>query len=172
MYNGVSRQLLASQPSPVNFLPIAYPVMLSLRTFRFGCTSGGLSEVLGRIWVGKPMPQEHLTERRVQSAMPQDGQARLELRDTKVRGLELRVGHAAKKWSLLYTRRSDSKFRRLSLGSYPELSLADARKKALSLKAEIEDGADPATGIRINGRVIRLPDRDKRMMTDYLADAQ
>lgn len=28
-----------------------------------------------------------------------------------------------------------------------------------------------ATGIRINGRVIRLPDRDKRMMTDYLADA-
>ena len=38
------------------------------------------------------MPMELLTDRRVETARPAEGQNRLELRDTKMRGLELRVG--------------------------------------------------------------------------------
>ena len=90
------------------------------------------------------MALEHLTERRVQSATLNEGQARLELRDTKMRGLELRVGKTSKRWALLYTRRSDGKFRRVTIGSYPEITLVDARRRALAYKTEIDDGMDPA----------------------------
>ena len=95
------------------------------------------------------MPLEHLTERRVQSATPGDGQARLELRDTKVRGLELRVGRTSKRWALLYTRSSDGKFRRITIGSYPEITLVDARQRALVFKTEVDDGQDPANAAQI-----------------------
>jgi len=97
------------------------------------------------------MPLELLTERRVQTATPDDTQERLELRDTKIRGLELRIGkrEGSRRWALIYTRRSDSRVRRVTLGRYPELSLADARRKAMKLKAEIEEGRDPASAIQI-----------------------
>lgn len=97
------------------------------------------------------MPQEALTERRVQTARPGEGQDRLELRDTKVRGLELRVGQKqdSKRWAFIYTRRSDSRVRRVTLGRYPDLTLAEARTRAIKLRSEVEEGADPANVVRI-----------------------
>lgn len=93
------------------------------------------------------MSLELLTDRRVQTAKPADRQRRLELRDIKVRGLELRVGkdREAKNWSLVYTRQGDRRTRRITLGTYPELTLNGARRKAALLKIEIDDGADPAS---------------------------
>ncbi len=96
------------------------------------------------------MPMELLTDRRVETARPAEGQNRLELRDTKMRGLELRVGKkdGSKSWTLLYTRRSDSRVRRVAIGPFPQIGLAEARRRALALKIEIESGEDPATGVQ------------------------
>lgn len=96
------------------------------------------------------MPAEFLTDRRVEAAKPDAGQDRFELRDTKVRGLELRIGkrEGSKTWALLYTRQTDGRVRRVTIGPYPEIGLAEARRRALGLKVNIEAGADPATGIQ------------------------
>lgn len=97
------------------------------------------------------MPLELLTERRVETAKPAPGQERLELRDTKLRGLELRVGQkpGSKTWALIYTRQTDSRVRRVTIGPYPEIGLAEARRRALGLKVQVEAGEDPATGVQI-----------------------
>lgn len=95
------------------------------------------------------MPLEMLTDRRVETAKPEAGQRRLELRDLKIRGLELRIGqNGARSWALLYTRRTDGRVRRVTIGPYPEIGLAEARRRALGLKVMVEDGADPAAGIQ------------------------
>ena len=95
------------------------------------------------------MPLELLTERRVETAKTEPGQQRLELRDLKTRGLELRVGTSGgKSWALLYTRQTDGRVRRVTIGPYPEVGLAEARKRALGFKVLIEGGADPAAGIQ------------------------
>ena len=63
------------------------------------------------------MPLELLTERRVETAKTEPGQQRLELRDLKTRGLELRVGTSGgKSWALLYTRQTDGRVRRVTIG--------------------------------------------------------
>jgi integrase len=96
------------------------------------------------------MPVALLTDRRVETAKPEAGQERLELRDSKVRGLELRVGwkEGSKTWALLYTRQTDGRVRRVTIGPYPEIGLAEARRRAMGLKVLIESGADPAMGIQ------------------------
>ncbi len=68
--------------------------------------------------------------------------------DSEVPGLEIRVWPSAKKvWRLHYTRRNDGRRRAVGLGSYPGVSLKEARRKARRLQAEVEDldvAADPA----------------------------
>jgi integrase len=48
-----------------------------------------------------------------------------------------------KSWALRYRRKSDGKAVKHTLGSYPMLSLKDARSAATALRAEIERGGDP-----------------------------
>ena len=48
-----------------------------------------------------------------------------------------------KSWALRYRRKSDGKAVKHTLGSYPMLSLKDARSKATELRVQIERGADP-----------------------------
>jgi len=62
-----------------------------------------------------------------------------------VTGLALRIGSSetggAKSWSVRY--RAGRRQRRLTIGSYPTLSLADARKRAKDALKQVEDGIDP-----------------------------
>jgi integrase len=63
--------------------------------------------------------------------------------DTNVEGLELRVGtNGAKAWSLRY-RLQGGERRRMSIGPYPLVSLADARARAIKAMANALDGEDP-----------------------------
>ena len=96
------------------------------------------------------VPLEMLTDRRVETAKPAEGHIRLELRDTKMSGLEFRVGkkESSKSWALLYTRDSDGRVRRVTIGPYPQIGLAEARRRALALKVQIEAGKDPAADIQ------------------------
>jgi integrase len=48
-----------------------------------------------------------------------------------------------KSWTLFY--RHNGRLRRLSLGRYPDVGLADARKAAVNARGRVWDGADPAS---------------------------
>ena len=50
-----------------------------------------------------------------------------------------------KAWSVLYRRQLDGQRRRCTLGQYPQVSLADARAKALDVLARVARGEDPAS---------------------------
>jgi integrase len=68
--------------------------------------------------------------------------------DFKVKGspgLALRITSAGhKSWTLRY-RRADGKQRRLTLGTYPEVSLKEARERTRQAMNEVSGGDDPAT---------------------------
>ena len=60
-------------------------------------------------------------------------------------GLILRISDkGTRSWSVLYRRKSDSRRRRCTCGTYPQVSLADARAKALEILARVARGEDPA----------------------------
>src|SRR5262249_62075733 len=64
--------------------------------------------------------------------------------DSKTAGLGLRVSPAGHKaWSLIFTSPATGKRARLSLGTYPATSLADARALAIEARGKVEAGADP-----------------------------
>src|SRR5215213_5671843 len=58
-----------------------------------------------------------------------------------------------KLWRLAY--RFDGKQKTLALGAYPAVSLADARKKRDSAKAQLADGIDPAVAKKAAKRVAK-----------------
>jgi integrase len=89
------------------------------------------------------MPSHRLTARDVETIKPT---AKLvALRDSLVPGLELRIRPAtkggAKSWSVRY--RIHRQQRRLLLGRYPILSLADARGRARRVLRDVALGTDP-----------------------------
>lgn len=70
---------------------------------------------------------------------------RAEYKDTAVSGFVLRVGATGKKtWALRYRRQSDGQKRTVTLGAFPDHSLAEARDWAEDKKREIARGEAPA----------------------------
>jgi len=64
--------------------------------------------------------------------------------DEGTAGLALRVtSEGVKAWSLVFTSPKDGKRARLTLGRYPQVSLANARTLALEAKGHLEQGTDP-----------------------------
>ncbi|MCH9806690.1 MAG: tyrosine-type recombinase/integrase [Alphaproteobacteria bacterium] len=100
------------------------------------------------------MPTVKLTDTFIKGCKCNAGVALVEFRDTDARGLELRVSAKGKKtWRLHYTRRSDGKRRAVGLGTYPDLSLKEARAKARGMQGTIENAevrADPAARVLAN----------------------
>lgn len=84
------------------------------------------------------MPQRKLTDRFCASAKPREGDIQTDYFDSDVRGLSLRVSTGRKAWTLHVTR--SGKRARMTLGTYPELSLAEARTKAEDTRAGREPG--------------------------------
>jgi hypothetical protein len=71
------------------------------------------------------------------------------------RGLSLKVDKPARSWILrfwLHGRR-----RRMGLGSYPDVSLAMARERALAARRLVADGTDPIAARRAERRKRELP---------------
>lgn len=97
-----------------------------------------------------------LTDRSVASLKTTEG-GRLELWDTDLRGLYLRISGHSKVWGYRY-RRPDGSQPRVRLGRYvaPDqavgdksaLTVAGARAKARKLQTDVDDGKDPATEIQ------------------------
>jgi len=83
----------------------------------------------------------NLTKARVESLTPKAAMYRVP--DTEVRGLNIQVTPAGVlSWVLRFRVHGHQKAH--TLGRWPELTVALARKKALSLMADIGDGNDPA----------------------------
>lgn len=91
--------------------------------------------------------QYKLTEEIVRNARPSEEDYRL----TDQRGLFLQVRKitGSKTWGMQYDSPADGRDRTLKLGDYPDLSLADARKKHEKALALIAKGRDPADIMRI-----------------------
>jgi len=87
---------------------------------------------------------KNLTDDSVRKAFPGNGKL-TEYRDAKVPGLALRVTPAsAKSWTIRY-RLEDGSQRRLSLGTYPAVTLSKARDRALAALTGVAAGNDPAS---------------------------
>lgn len=99
------------------------------------------------------MAATKLTDRAVAAAKA-SGNGRLEMWDTDMRGLFLRVSPTSKVWGFRY-RRPDGSHPRIRLGHYvaPEssagdpaaLTVAGARAKARKMRTLVDDGGDPAS---------------------------
>jgi len=93
--------------------------------------------------------RERLTDKRIEKLVAPEG-GRIELSDTLVRELSMRVGKSGKKsWSVIYRVAGQGAGgikggqKRMTLGTYPLLSLSDARDRARTLLDEAERGIDP-----------------------------
>ncbi len=85
-----------------------------------------------------------LNDRFIQSIIPPLSE-RLELYDQKIAGLTLRVTSKNKKtFSFTYRMPGDPIKKRLQLGTYPALSLSDARNKCIAALREIQNNIDPS----------------------------
>jgi integrase len=69
---------------------------------------------------------------------------RIEYFDTFQSGFGLRVGKSKMSWFVLYRVTGNRKLKRLTLGKYPSMKLADARDKAKNAIHEADNGIDPA----------------------------
>ena len=88
------------------------------------------------------MPRMKLTDRSVQALAP-NAKGQIDYFDERMPGFGLRVSPAGRKsWIVLY--RFHGTLRRITLGPYPYVSLADARQKAKSLMSQVVQGVDPA----------------------------
>lgn len=88
------------------------------------------------------MPRLKLTARNVKSIKP-PGNRRADYWDTDPKGFGLRVSESGRKtWMVMY--RVDGVQRRLTLGTYPALSLAEARQKAKDAMQDVSKGIDPS----------------------------
>lgn len=98
--------------------------------------------------VGHKPGREKLTDKRLDKLVAPPGK-RLEIADTIVWELRVRVGKSGKKsWSILYRvaqpdgKRGDMK--RMNLGVYPTMSLSEARQAARDALELADKGTDPA----------------------------
>jgi len=94
------------------------------------------------------MPRIRFTDRSIQAVQPPpSGQAEYFDANGRLPGFGLRVSASGRKsWVVLY--RSGGRPRRLTLGPYPLLGLADARSKAKAALAVVVSGGDPAAAKR------------------------
>lgn len=89
------------------------------------------------------MKQFKFTKANVSALVPDPAGGRLEYRDTIVNGLVLRVGGSGVK-SFCISRKRNGKFIRATLGRFPDLSIENARAKALDMLGEVAtNGKNP-----------------------------
>lgn len=93
------------------------------------------------------MPSIQLTDAFLRTLAPDEKLT--EYWDKRVPGLCLRVTPAGSRtWNFRYRPRNSTSFKRMGLGHYPEVGLAQARERAERKRVEVSGGADPQGAIR------------------------
>ena len=86
-----------------------------------------------------------LTDKQIRDAKPQNTVYRLRDTNSVVRGFGVTVAPSgAKSFFLAFTSPEDGKRKQISLGRYPSVKLADARRLALEYRGRIDNGVDLA----------------------------
>lgn len=115
------------------------------------------------------MPRVALTDRFVSTIKSSGGQT--DYFDEKVPGLALRATAAGRKtWTLVFTSPRTTKRTRMTLGGYPQTSLAQARALGLEARGQLDEGRDPrdvraeqqAAALRFSGLVEGYLERHAR----------
>lgn len=109
------------------------------------------------------MSKVRLTDRYVASVSPPPG-GRIEIFDDNPLGvgLILRVSQTGRKSWVVRYRNEDGEQRRFSLGLYPDVSLAEARKRCIQARLAASDGVDPAGAKRR-----RISERRSRVIKTF-----
>jgi hypothetical protein len=91
-----------------------------------------------------------MTETAIQKAMKQaaDCAKRIDLSDTTVPGLRLRLTPSGGRAWVLACRDTLGGMRRFPLGHYPTMGISEAREAARSMRADVRKGADPVADAR------------------------
>jgi integrase len=112
------------------------------------------------------MPTKKLTDLFVERVKPPE-RGRVEYFDASFPGLALRVtDNGGKSWCAFY--RFNGRLRRLTIGSYPTIKPAQARKEAQAALEQVREGIDPAHEKRAR-RELRTPgDTFGALVQDYL----
>lgn len=93
------------------------------------------------------MPSVQLTDAFLRTLAPVEKLT--EYWDKRVSGLCLRVTPGGSRtWNFRYRPKNSTSFKRMGLGHYPEVGLAQARERAERKRVEVSDGADPQGAIR------------------------
>lgn len=90
---------------------------------------------------------ESITTQRDREDIPDALVPGLQLRVTSLHGPDKKRVPGSKSWALRYTRKSDGRRRRLTLGTFPAMSLEEARNRAREELAAVQRGGDPASGV-------------------------
>ncbi|WP_035383887.1 site-specific integrase [Ferriphaselus sp. R-1] len=115
------------------------------------------------------MPIVQLTQQLIPSLQCPDGKLRIEYCDRDLPGLVLEVRrNGGSTYQLRYKGKEDGKTKYAKIGRGDVVSLAEARKKARALKAEIQLGSDPRAEAEAKKAVITLDE----LWQHYLAYAK
>ncbi len=106
-----------------------------------------------------------LTAKRVRDAKP-SSKTRIEW-DDDVKGLGLRITPGGAK-AFVFNYRMDGVSRRMTLGRSSELSLADARSRAMAAKQAVRAGQDPLEMLRIRKSLPTVSEALDRFQADYM----
>lgn len=115
------------------------------------------------------MPRTRLTDLLIKTAKPERMQSQSDFWDTTVTGLSLRVTQGGTKTFSFKFRGNDGKERRIKLGRYPELKLAEARAAAMDNKSRllrgealIEDKSSKRGGLTVSHLIAEFVKRHAR----------
>lgn len=95
-------------------------------------------------------------------------EGRVELRDSRTKGLVLRITSTGSATWSLRTQTQDGKHTRPKLGTWPAMGIADARKAARAALAAVEGGADPIQA-KQDARAARKAKAEALSVADALA---
>ena len=86
--------------------------------------------------------KHNFTKKFIESLKPAQNGKRNYHKDSKVNGLEIMVTDKGSK-SFKVTRKKDGRIIRVTLGKYPDISIENARQKALEVNSQISQGINP-----------------------------
>ncbi len=93
---------------------------------------------------------------------------RVDYFDTKLTGLGLRVSATGKKsWFLFYRKKGEASSSRLTIGRYPQMTLADAREKGAEVMLTVTRGADPSAEREIDKKAPTFADLAAEYLEQY-----
>lgn len=125
-------------------------------------------------WCGVFVETFKFTKAKLES-LPSAERGQVEYGDTVVNGLRLRVGISGAK-SFCISRKRNGKFIRATLGRFPDLTIDNARAKALELLGDVATtGRNPNVEKRVNEKALvtlndaldtYIKSRDERLSTD------